>query len=64
MPTLAHNTAAPDFVKISKQEYNLLKEVYRTVQRQTFLFRLDEAEKNLATGKTKRVTVDDLISSI
>lgn len=60
---MAHS-AADDFVKIPKQEYNLLKEVYRTVQRQAFLVRLGEAEKNLASGKTKRVSVDDLIVSI
>lgn len=64
MSTSAHNSTANDFVKVPKQEYNLLKEVYRTVQRQAFLFRLDEAEKNLATGKTKKVSVDDLIASI
>jgi hypothetical protein len=57
-------TAASDFVKIPKREYNLLKEVYLTVQRQAFLFRIGEAEKNLATGKTKTVSVDDLIASI
>lgn len=57
-------TAAKDFVKIPKQEYSLLKEVYRTVQRQAFLIRIGDAEKNLASDKTKRVSVDDLIASI
>jgi len=57
-------TTTKDFVKIPKQEYNLLKEVYRTVQRQAFLVRIGEAEKNLATGKTKKVSVDDLIASL
>jgi hypothetical protein len=33
--------------KIPKQEYNLLKEVYRTVKRQAFLVRIEEAERNL-----------------
>jgi hypothetical protein len=28
------------------------------------LFRIGEAEKNLASGKTKTVSVDDLIASI
>ena len=32
--------AVKDYVKIPKQEYNLLKEVYRTVKRQAFLVRL------------------------
>ena len=57
-------TMTKDFVKIPKQEYSLLKEVYRTVQRQTFLMRIGEAEKNLASGKTRTVSVDDLIASI
>ncbi|PIP47249.1 MAG: hypothetical protein COX16_05400 [Deltaproteobacteria bacterium CG23_combo_of_CG06-09_8_20_14_all_51_20] len=57
-------TATKDFVKIPKQEYNLLKEVFRTVKRQAFLVRLDDAEKNLAAGKTKMLSVDDLIASV
>uniref|UniRef100_C6DYH4 Uncharacterized protein n=1 Tax=Geobacter sp. (strain M21) TaxID=443144 RepID=C6DYH4_GEOSM len=57
-------TTTKDFVKIPKQEYALLKKVYRTVQRQAFLVRIAEAEKNLAAGKTKKkkVSVDDLIA--
>jgi len=39
--------AAKDYIKIPKREYNLLKEVYRTVKRQAFLVRIDEAERNL-----------------
>jgi len=61
--TMEH-TAVKDYVKIPKQEYNLLKEVYRTVKRQAFLVRLDEAEQNLSTGKTKTNSVDDFIESI
>ena len=57
-------TAIKDYVKVSKQEYSLLKEVYRTVKRQAFLVRLDDAEKNLDAGKTKTVSVDDLIASV
>jgi hypothetical protein len=48
-------TTTKDFVKIPKQEYSPLKEVYRTVQRQAFLVRIGEAEKNLASGKTRKV---------
>jgi len=55
---------AKDFVKVPRQEYNLLKEIYRTVQRQSFLVRVDEAEKNLANNKTKTAKVDDLIALI
>lgn len=57
-------TAMNDYVKVPKLEYGLLKEVYRSVKRQAFLIRLDDAEKNLAAGKTKSVSVDDLIASI
>ena len=53
-----------DYVKIPKQEYNLLKEVYRTVKRQAFLVRLDESERNLAAGKTKAISVDDFIDAV
>lgn len=57
-------TAVKDYVKIPKQEYNLLKEVYRTVKRQEFLVRLDEAERSLSAGKTKRRSVDDFIEAV
>lgn len=57
-------TVTKDFVKIPKQEYSLLKEVYKTVQRQALLVRIAEAEKNLAAGKTKKLLVDDLLGSI
>ncbi len=58
------HTAVKDYVKIPKQEYNLLKEVYRTVKRQEFLVRLDEAERSLSAGKTKRRSVDDFIEAV
>ena len=54
-------TAVKDYVKIPKQEYNLLKEVYRTVKRQALLVRLDEAERNLSTGKIKTISVKGFI---
>ena len=57
-------TATKDYVKVPRQEYSLLKEVFRTVKRQAFLVRLDDAEKNLAADKTKAVSVDDFIASI
>lgn len=58
------HTAVKDYVKIPKREYNLLKEVYRTVKRQAFLVRLDEAERNLSMGKTKTIAVRDFINAI
>jgi len=55
---------AKDYVKITKQEYNLLKEVYRTVKRQAFLVRIDESERNLSIGKIKSISVRDFINTI
>ena len=56
--------AAKDYIKIPKREYNLLKEVYRTVKRQALLVRIDEAERNLSTGKIKTISVRDFINHI
>jgi hypothetical protein len=58
------SAAVKDYVKIPVQEYNLLKEVYRSVKRQALLVRIDEAERNLAAGKTKAMPVDDVIASV
>ena len=58
------NTALNDYVKIPKREYNLLKEMYRTVKRQALLVRIDDAERNLALGKTKVMSVDEVIHSV
>lgn len=56
--------AAKDYIKIPKREYDLLKEVYRTVKRQAFLVRIDESARNLAAGKIKKITMDELIDSV
>lgn len=58
------HAASKEYVKVPKQEYHLLKEVYRTVKRQAFLVRIDEAERNLAAGKTKAMAVDDSIDLV
>lgn len=55
---------AKEYIKIPKQEYDLLKEIYRTVKRQAFLVRLDEAERNFHSGKTKKISIDEFITSI
>ncbi|PKN51555.1 MAG: hypothetical protein CVU55_11445 [Deltaproteobacteria bacterium HGW-Deltaproteobacteria-13] len=55
---------AKDYIKIPKREYNLLKEVYRTVKRQAFLVRIDEAERNLSMGKIKTIAIRDFINTI
>jgi hypothetical protein len=55
---------AKETVEIPKDEYKILKEIYKTVKRQRLLFRIEEAEKNLRTGKVKRVSVDEFIDSI
>ena len=51
-------------VMVPKEEYEFLKELYKTVKRQNFLLRIAEAEKNLKSGKVKRVSVDRFIGSI
>ena len=53
-----------DMVMLPKDEYRILKELYKTVKRQNFLFRLEESEKNLKTGKIKKVSVKDFIGGI
>jgi hypothetical protein len=58
------HAAVKNYVKVPEQEYNLLKEVYRTVKRQAFLVRIDEAERNLAAGKTKTISVKDFIGTV
>jgi len=55
---------ADNMVHISKSEYSILKEVYKTVKRQQFLVRLEEAEKSLKTGQTKKVSLNKFIDSI
>jgi len=56
--------AERDMVMLPKDEYRILKELYKTVKRQNFLFRLEESEKNLKTGKIKKVSVKDFIGGI
>jgi len=51
-------------VIVPKEEYRFLKELYKTVKRQNFLLRINEAEKNLRLGKVKKVSVDKFIESI
>ncbi len=47
-----------DTVMIPRDEYRILREMYKTVKRQQFLFRLEEAEKNLKNRKVKKVSVE------
>ncbi len=54
-------TIVEDTVNIPKQEYKILKEIYKTVKRQQFLLRIGEAEKNLTAGKVKRISVNKFI---
>ena len=50
-------------VEIPKDEYRILKEIYKTVKRQRLLFRIDEAEKNFRKGKVEKTSVDDFIKN-
>ena len=56
--------AAKEMIEVPKDEYEMLKEIYKTVKRQRLLFRIEEAEKNLKGGKVKKVSVDEFIDSI
>jgi len=58
------NITLEEYVNVPKQEYHLLKEVFRSVKRQAFLVRIDEAERSLKAGNFKTVSVDDFINSI
>ena len=55
---------AENIVSIPEGEYKLLKEIYKTVKRQKFLLRIDEAESNLKKGRVKKVKINDFIKSI
>ena len=51
-------------VTIPVSEYNLLKEVYNQFKKQTLIFRIIEAERNLKSKKVKKVKVDEFIGKI
>ncbi len=57
-------TISNETVAIPKEEYRILKEIYQSVKRQNFLLRIAEAEKNLKTGKVKKISVDKFIEQI
>ena len=56
-------SAPKEMVEIPKDEYRILKEIYKTVKRQRLLFRIDEAEKNFRKGKVEKTSVDDFIKN-
>jgi hypothetical protein len=53
-----------DTVVVPKEEYKILKELYKTVKRQNLLLRIDEAEINLKEGKVKKVSLDRFIEGV
>jgi hypothetical protein len=55
---------AKEMIEIPKDEYKMLKEIYKTVKRQRFLLRIEEAERNLRSGKAKKVSVNEFIDNI
>jgi len=55
---------AEETIAVPKTEYRFLKELYRTVKRQNFLLRIEEAEKNLKAGKVKKISIDKFIEAI
>lgn len=50
-----------DAIMVPRGEYRILREMHKTVKRQQFLFRLEEAKKNLKFRKVKRVSIDELM---
>ena len=57
-------SATKEMVEIPKDEYRILKEIYKTVKRQRLLFRIEEAEENFRGGKVEKTSVDDFIKNI
>ena len=57
-------STSKEMVEIPKDEYKILKEIYKTVKRQRLLFRIEEAEKNFRAGKAEKISVDDFIENI
>jgi hypothetical protein len=55
---------AKEMVKIPKDEYKILREIYKTVKRQKLLLRIEEAEKNLRLGKVEKTSIDEFIDNI
>ena len=55
---------AKEMVKIPKDEYKILKEIYKTVKRQKLLLRIEEAEKNFRLGKVEKTSIDEFIDNI
>jgi hypothetical protein len=53
-----------EMVKIPKDEYKILREIYKTVKRQKLLLRIEEAEKNFRFGKVEKTSVDEFIDNI
>lgn len=51
-------------VAIPVSEYNLLKEVYNQFKKQTLIFRIIEAERNLKSKKVKKARIDEFIGKI
>jgi hypothetical protein len=61
---MASKSTAKEMVEIPREEYIILKEIYKTVKRQKLLFRIEEAEKNLRSGKVEKMSTDDFIENI
>jgi hypothetical protein len=60
---MASKSTAKQMIEIPKDEYKILKEVYKTVKRQRLLFRIEEAEKNLRLGRVEKMSVDRFIDN-
>lgn len=53
-----------EMIEIPKAEYEMLREIYKTVKRQKVLFRIEEAEENYRAGRIKKVTTHRFVEDI
>ena len=61
---MATKITSNQMVKISRLEYELLKEAYRQLKRQVLILRILEAEENLKRKKVKEIEIDKFIKRI
>ena len=61
---MSKSTIVEDTITIPRSQYNILKELHKTVKRQQILLRIEEAEKNLRNGKVKKISMDEFLKKI
>ena len=61
---MVHKDSFDKKVQVSVGEYTLLKRVYSLSKKQAALMRILEAEKQLAQGRTRIKSFDEILSSL